>query len=165
MLKQLFLLLALCAPILAEEGPRGPQPVDFDGPIILNSGATVPIVVFPSSGFLDAAAGMPDESSVIGLFHPNADFNGGVIWITGPYTPSAATLVHEYEHYLECNMPDQGPRLRKLFHDLCTDEFNIGANDLEGDFRDIWANDRAPAPVTEPTPPAPAHETRLPWQK
>ncbi len=136
----LGLLLGLASAILSTllvactafgEEPVAPTPVvqPYEEPVLINPHARVPIFVFLTSEDLTKAVGT--DFPIMGVFFPTE--NGGAqIAIVGPWSESASTLLHEYEHYLERKLPDQAQRLRDAFHDVCSDSFPIDHADLEG---------------------------------
>ena len=121
----LIALLSTCTVAVAFSAEESPVEVP---PYVINPGAKLPINVFPSVDYLTAFGHFPYP--ICGLYTRGSEHPA--IFIVGPWSESAAELLHEYEHFLEDSMPDQAPRLRDLFHHVTTDDFNIDAFDLEG---------------------------------
>ncbi len=94
---------------------------------LMNLEADVPIFMVSDEEALRQLVDYKGDGFIQGAYcrEPEA------IYLLGTWSLDAETVIHEYTHMLEAEIPDQAWRIRKVFHRLCSDKFRIDSQDLE----------------------------------
>ena len=101
---------------------------------LINKGAALPIYFVDDPDIFCWFVNFPPEWSglLYGTFHEDWRLSGPRIVVWGDYTREVGVFAHEYTHFLESEIPWAREEIRKTFQKFFTEDFNIGARDLNG---------------------------------